>query len=198
VPVTSDPTLWAEAVDLGNRVVWFHTFGAVGVGPSGDESGFGEFVRAIGVKVVEEIPDIANHLPEEMNFNYDSETLLVGAGRIRPVGRRIWEYDVGGMRVLKHWFNYRCANQRHRRRSSVLDDEVLQRWTPDLTDELLEILAVLQGCVALEDRQASLLNRICSRPTLSVTDFEVAGVLPPVSPNRLRVVLGDDVAPTLF
>ncbi len=33
VPITTDPELWSEAVKLGERVIWLHTYGASFTGP---------------------------------------------------------------------------------------------------------------------------------------------------------------------
>ncbi|GIF48194.1 hypothetical protein Afe04nite_27330 [Asanoa ferruginea] len=82
------------------------------------------------------------------------------------------------MRVLRHWFNYRNADQRYRRRSSPLDDDNAPSWAPNLTDELLEIITVLHQPVALEPRQDDLLDRICRGPLISTTTLAAAGVLP--------------------
>src|SRR5665647_2254322 len=34
VPLTTDPDLWAEAVTLGEQVVWLHTYGETFIGPA--------------------------------------------------------------------------------------------------------------------------------------------------------------------
>ena len=35
VPVTRDPDLWAQAVRIGEQVIWLHTYGAACTGPGG-------------------------------------------------------------------------------------------------------------------------------------------------------------------
>ncbi|MFG1765742.1 type ISP restriction/modification enzyme [Micromonospora parva] len=186
VPLTADANSWAEAVSIGREVLWLHTFGQISLGEC--PISFRDFVDEAAPRVQTAIPDEPGALPDSISWESDSEMLLVGSGRIAPVHRRVWEYDVGGMRVLRHWFNYRCAHQRHRRRSSPLDDEGLNRWSSDLTDELLEILAVLGGCVAAEPRQLELLDRICTGRLISVAALAAGGVLPVQGAAKLTTV----------
>ncbi|MFD6682941.1 type ISP restriction/modification enzyme [Micromonospora parva] len=186
VPLTADANSWAEAVSIGREVLWLHTFGQISLGEC--PISFRDFVDEAAPRVKTAIPDEPGALPDSISWRADSETLLVGNGRIAPVHRRVWEYDVGGMRVLRHWFNYRCAHQRHRHRSSPLDDEGLNRWSSDLTDELLEILAVLGGCVAAEPRQLELLDRICTGRLISVAALAAGGVLPVQGAAKLTTV----------
>ncbi|MFG2054185.1 type ISP restriction/modification enzyme [Micromonospora sp. NPDC048930] len=183
VPLTADADHWATAVSIGREVLWLHTFGQVDAG----EQRFRDFLDRTGPKVLATIPDEPDALPDDIGWDEESRTLLVGTGRIGPVDRRVWEYNVGGMKVIRHWFNYRCANQRHRRRSSPLDDVEPLQWSSDFTDELLEILAVLGGCVALEPRQSALLDRICTGPLVSVEELTASGVLPVRGPAKLTV-----------
>src|SRR5262249_24569524 len=147
VPLTSEPALWRQAVSLGKEILWLHTFGQIAVGSKKDRPRFADFVDDFGPKVIVEIADGPNALPEGIAYDLDNQTLVVGHGRIYPVSQRVWDYDVGGMRVIRHWFNYRSAQQQYCRRSSLLDDETIHGWSSDLTDELLEILAVLERCI---------------------------------------------------
>ncbi|WP_441156781.1 type ISP restriction/modification enzyme [Micromonospora sp. H33] len=187
VPLTSDRALWREVVAIGHEILWLHTFGASVFGRPQGVRTFADFVETTGPRVLSAVPDDAGEIPDLMSYDPDNQILAVGSGRIAPVKQRVWDYDVGGMRVVKHWFNYRSASQRYRRRSSPLDDIATDRWTPALTDELLEILAVLNGCVALEDRQNRLLNRVCSGPLVSTDTLVEAGVLPVVGATKLGV-----------
>lgn len=100
----------------------------------------------------------------------------------------VWNYNVGGMAVIRHWFNYRSAGQRYRRRSS----------SPDFTDELLEMLTVLDRLVALAPQQADLLQRICRGSLISTSALTAAAVLPvPRHAHRLPSGTGTP-PPTLF
>jgi Type ISP C-terminal specificity domain/N-6 DNA Methylase len=193
VPLAADPELWIEAVELGHEILWLHTFGQFVARGRKPPRRFADFVEQSGPKVLSDVTSRKDSLPEQIGYDAECLTLTVGEGRIRPVCRRVWEYEVGGMRVVRHWFNYRSAHQRHRRRSSPLDDESINGWSHSLTDELIEILAVLDRCVALEPLQASLLERICAAPIVTVRSLESLGILPPQ--GFVKLPTNDEQAP---
>jgi hypothetical protein len=121
----------------------------------------------------------------------ETETLIIGedtlfslAGRVHPVRKEVWEYTVGGKQIVRKWFSYRHPDPPHRKRTSPLDDINPHRWTAEFDDELLELLDVLDGCVALEPDQADLLERICTGPIITLDDLEREGVLPAPSSYR--------------
>ena len=186
VPLTADRRLWREAVAIGHEILWLHTFGRSTADRQTPRPAFRDFVDAHGPKLVTEIPDNPGQLPAAISHDPESRTLLVGDGRIHPVSQAVWSYDVGGMRIIRHWFNYRSADQRYRRRSSPLDDETIGSWSPDVTDELLEIVTVLDRLVVLEPYLSDLLDRICSGPQISTSTLADAAVLP-VSPRAHKL-----------
>ena len=65
------------------------------------------------------------------------------------------------------------------RKSSPLDDIRPQRWTAAFTNELLDLLWVLEATVALQPEQARLLDAAAAGDCLTADD------LPPV-PEELR------------
>ncbi|GIF49195.1 hypothetical protein Afe04nite_37340 [Asanoa ferruginea] len=194
VPLTADAGLWREAVALGNDILWLQTFGESRTDPETARPPFRSFVDAHTPKVVAEIPDAEGNLPMDISYDLASRTLVVGTGRIHPVSPEVWDYDVGGMRIVRHWFNYRSADQRYRRRSSVLDDDTSQSWSAELTNELLEIITVLEQLVALESRQSVILNRVCAGPLISFAALTEAAVLP-VSPRAHKLTATVDKQP---
>jgi hypothetical protein len=170
IPITVVPALWTEAVDVGRQVLWLHTFGerhhdAV----AGRPKGYRALAKPITGMPSREARDISYHPP--------SQTLHIGTGSICPVTPEVWDCDVGGMRVIRHWLNYRTAE--HHGRSSELDRIGLQRWTVALTDELLALISVLTGCVALWSQQNDLLHRICQHQTVSASELRDNEILPP-------------------
>lgn len=197
MPLTRDPEMWAEALTLGQQILWLHTFGQATADGATSRHRFSQLVETFGPKVIADVTSRPDALPDSIAYDAESQTLLVGDGRIRPVNQRVWDYDVGGMRIVRHWFNYRSASQQHRRRSSPLDDEMIHGWSLDLTDELLEILTVLDRCVTLEPQQEDLLERIYTGPLVSVADLMAARVLPASGAAKLST-LDDRVAPRLF
>lgn len=105
-------------------------------------------------------------IPGVISYSPTLLTLHIGSGQIRPVPERVWTYEVSGMRVIKRWFDYRKKKPRIRR-SSPLNDIYPVTWDANLTGELLDLLNVLGGCVALEPLQASILDRVCSVRSLA-------------------------------
>lgn len=184
IPLTADPQLWAEAVALGRQVVWLHTYGEAFSDPaSGRPKGnvrypSGDPRRPLNTRAVAASPP-----PDTISHDAATETLQVGTGSFAPVPTAVWEYDVGGMQVVKKWFSYRKANPGGRR-SSPLDAIHVDRWPHEWTVELNDLLTVLRRLVDLEPAQKNLLDRIVAGPQITAEDLTSAGVFP--VPGRAR------------
>lgn len=190
VPMTSDPKLWREAVEIGREVIWLHTY-------------FEFFEEAVPraaqdahlarrPAVLTPIPGSAEEMPDTVEHAGDDRLLKVGLGRIGPVSEAAWDYEVSGMRVIKHWFDYRKRTPAGRRGGSDLDTIVADRWTLAMTEELRSLVAVIEGCVALESRQADLLQRVLAGRLIMIGDLTAASVLPPPAAARRLTIAGDD------
>ncbi len=102
IPITTEANLWTAAVDIGREVLWLHTFGERHFDPAAG--------RPRGHRALAERFSIRNLLPinalpacaDDIRHDATSQTLHVGTGTIYPVTSRVWEYDVGGMRVVRH------------------------------------------------------------------------------------------------
>ncbi|MEV4142494.1 type ISP restriction/modification enzyme [Amycolatopsis sp. NPDC049691] len=177
VPLTRRPELWMEAVRIGREIVWLHTYGQRFVDASAGRRPGSPKMRAARPVVRVGIPDTEDGMPERIGYDETTRTLHVGDGRVSPVSPSVWNYRVAGMLVVKHWFGYRKKSPSGNRKSP-LDDLVATTWTPTMTTELLELLNVLELCVAVEPRQAALLDDIMAGPLLTVDDLTAASVLP--------------------
>lgn len=178
LPLTASPLLWAEAVALGRKIIWLHTYGERFADQAcGRPKGPPRLREGRRPRVVKTIPDRTEQMPEKISYDPATETLHVGAGEIRPVPQSVWEYEVSGMRVVRRWFDYRKQKPR-RKRTSPLDDVNATEWSHLCTTELLELLSVLCFCVELEPQQATLLDRVCASPMITVADLKRAEVLP--------------------
>ncbi len=178
VPLTTDPALWAEAVELGREVVWASTYGEAFADPergrphgtirypSGDER------RPLNQTAVPQSP-----LPTAIRHGTETQTLYVGEGTFAPVPEAVWGYDVGGMQVVKKWFSYRKARPGGKV-SSPLDKIHVERWPHEWTTELNDLLTVLRRLVELEPRQRDLLERVTGSEQLTVGQLTKQGVLP--------------------
>jgi hypothetical protein len=182
VPMTGDPERWQEVVELGQRVLRLQTFGEVvmGKGPAQDDVRYpiGDERRVLARAPIAQ-------MPAGMQHDAEQEVLRIGTGEFGPVPLEVFEYVVGGRNVLKSWFDYRKAEPGGRR-STPLDDVHVDRWDPDWTTELVELLSVLRQLVDLEDEQADALSRLLDGPLLSASDLAAGGARWPQS-NADRV-----------
>lgn len=177
IPLTDSTDLWQRAVDIGCEVLWLHTYGERYIDA---DAGRPRRTPRLGFnppKVQVTIPDTEEGMPDKIDYDSQNETLMVGDGRISPVSAEVWDYEVSGLKIVKHWFGYRKKNPSGKRESE-LDHIAATSWTPAMTTELLDLLNVLGRCVALEPRQAELLDEIMAAPRITVADLRNAGVLP--------------------
>jgi len=133
-------------------------------------------------------------LPDTMDYDPATRRLNIGKDYVENVTPEMWTYEVSGKQVLWHWFSYRRRDRSRpiigdRRPPSPLDQIQPDHWLPEYTSDLLDLLNVLGRLIALEPKQADLLERICDGPLLSADDLQQAGALThgedqPVKPKR--------------
>ena len=203
IPLTADPALWTQAVDLGQQVIWLHTFGERCANKAaGRPAGPPRPPQADLAKIPKggSIPTDPENMPDEMKYDAGSRTLHVGKGRIENVPPAVWEYEVSGKRVLTQWFSYRKKTRTKpqmgdKRPPSKLSEIQPDGWLAEYTTELLNVIHVLGLLVQLEPQQKTLLNAICDGPLISRADLEAAGALecPPKWKKAMRAA-----AATLF
>jgi hypothetical protein len=176
VPLTADPNLFAEVAAHGEYLLWLHTYG--------------ERLASHGRPDTVPISDSItwgrepSRIPEnsrDFSFDSDKSELHVADGVITGVGTKVWAFEVSGMQIVKKWLGYRTAKGAGRAASSSspLDHIRPTEWLPEWSEELLELLTVLDKTLDLLPRGIELLDRICDGPLIAATD------LPPV-PDDLR------------
>ena len=183
VPVTADAKLFAEAVALGNEVIWLHCYGERFFDPAANRpkqaprlpKEIAPYIPADGT-----IPSAPEPLPDTMEYDAASKRLSVGKGYIENVTQEMWAYEVSGKQVLWQWFSYRRRDRSRpiigdRRPPSPLDSIQPDHWLPEYTTDLLDLLHVLGRLIALEPAQADLLDRICAGPLRSAEELREAG-----------------------
>ncbi|UUN31027.1 type ISP restriction/modification enzyme [Streptomyces sp. FIT100] len=141
VPFPADAGVWADGVELGRRITGIQLRGARG----------GERPRLPGGRR----PYVRSALPARpLDIAYDSgeEALLIGEGRIAPVPAEAWDFQVGGVRVVEHWFERRAAEAE----PGTLEALRPGTWPQEWTSELLELITVLALLGQLEARRAEL------------------------------------------
>ncbi len=186
VPLTASATLYAEAVELGSRVIWLHTYGEKYQDPqAGRPHGPPQVPDpAKRPTLAKSIPPTADRHPNDLQHHPNASTLeLVDtkgrtSGTIANVTLAVRAYEIGPMNVLDSWFKYRQKHPKVKR-SSELNDTTPQGWPTHYTQDLLELLNVLTLLTDLEPAQAKLLQVIDDGPKITDSDLREAGVLPP-------------------
>jgi hypothetical protein len=176
VPLTADPELFREAVEIGSEVIWLHTYGerfddaAAGrpKAPPRLAKGVAPTIPAEGA-----IPGAPEPLPDTMTYEPAKQRLHVGTGFIDKVTPQIWAYEVSGKQVVKQWFSYRRRDRTRpmigdRRPPSPLDAIQPESWLSEYTTDLINLLNVLGRLVALEPKQADILQSILDHPLIKV------------------------------
>ncbi|MFE7773730.1 type ISP restriction/modification enzyme [Streptomyces sp. NPDC057445] len=192
LPLTRDPVLWSEAVRVGREFLWAATYGDAGAPPAGQESGRESVAFPAGdPRQVRYETGIGSTVPDTLAYDAETGTLRVGPGTFTGVPPEVWNYEVGGMNVVKKWFGYRKASPTSRK-TSPLDDIHVTSWPSEWTEELIDLLSVLRRLVDLAPTQQALTTKIVGSPVVTITDLTSAGVLPPqpgATRARRRVVL---------
>jgi hypothetical protein len=174
IPMTARPKLFAKAVELGRRVIWLHTFGERFADPDADRPpGPPRLPKERAPRIPRDgaIPDDADGMPDDIDYDAARQRLMVGSGFIDNVPAAAWQYEVSGKRVLTQWFSYRKRDRERpiigdRRPPSRLGDIQPDHWLAEYTTELLNVLHVLALLVEMEPVQAKLLEKICAGPLL--------------------------------
>ena len=185
VPLTADAKLFAEAVALGSEVIWLHTYGERFVDPAaGRPKGPPRLPKetAPSIPAKGAIPGAPEPLPDTMDYDPAARRLKIGKGFVENVTPQMWTYEVSGKQVLWHWFSYRRRDRTRpiigdRRSPSPLDKIQPDHWLPEYTTDLLDLLNVLGRLIALEPKQADLLERICAGKLRKVDELREAGAL---------------------
>jgi hypothetical protein len=155
VPITSDAALFLEVRDIGAKLLWLHTYGERYV-PKGRPRGQ---VPKGHARCTKPVPGDKGGYPETYEYIAATKTLRVGAGAVAPVAPEVYNFEVSGLMVVQHWLTSRMRVPKGKK-SSPLDDIRPERWTRDFTNELLELLWILEATIAEYPRQAKLLTRV--------------------------------------
>ena len=152
LPITKDAELFQRVAEHGGRLMYLHTYGERFGGPDDDGSVPQGAARATKSVSLEQYP---------ADFSYDAtmRVLRVGDGEFSPVSPDVWDYSVSGLQVVRSWLGRRKLN-RSGRKSSPLDEIRPEYW--EFTEELLELLWVLEATLALQPEGAALLHEVCS------------------------------------
>ncbi len=155
LPLTRDTALFERIRAAGANLLWLHTYGERFV-PEGKPRGQ---VPPGAARCTVAVPGDTEGYPETFAYNDETVTLHVGAGEFAPVTPELFAFEVSGLKVVQSWLKYRMKKGAGKK-SSPLDDIRPTRWTSQFTTELLELLWVLEGTLAVYPEQAQLLEEV--------------------------------------
>ncbi len=172
VPITKDRALFEEVGSVGRRLLCLHTYGERFAPPdSGALSG--------AARCIEPVPGSEAGYPESYSYNEETRTLRVGSGTFAPVSPDVYEFDVSGLKVVQSWLGYRMREGAGKR-SSPLDKIRPERWTAQLTTDLLDLLHILEETVDAQPEQGRLLDEVLAGECFGALE------LPP-APEEMRL-----------
>lgn len=192
VPLTKDASLFKEASESGRALIWLHTY-AERMTDKEHRKGAVPKGAARYIKAVSEDED---KYPNEYSYNETTKTIHVGDGEFGPVDKRVWEFEVSGLRVAQSWLGYRMR-ERKGKKSSPLDDIRPKRWTREFSNELLKLLWILEQTVAGYPEQERLLEAVLAAEMFRADELpdvpDEAREAPKV--ERVRAVIGKKHTP---
>ncbi len=153
LPITKDASLFNAAANLGERLIWLHSYGERCV-PPGKKAGKLPPGRA---RIEVGVPQSEADYPEDFAYDAIKQELRVGKGLFSGVRPELWAFSISGLDVIKSWLGYRMRN-RSGKSSSPLDAIRPSAWQFD--DELLDLLWTLDHTVDLLPEIDALLGQI--------------------------------------
>ncbi len=192
LPFTRDATLWRQAVEHGEYMIWLHTYAQRFRDADQNRTDRVPIVDGLGWdQAVKTIP----HDLGDVAYDASGKRLHIGDGVVVGVEPEVWEYAVSGMQVVRKWLGYRTAKGTGRAASSKneLDRIRPEKWADDWNDELLDLLRILTLTVRKEPEAAMLVDQICDGDLIPESE------LPKPSDEQRKVPKTQRaVAPSLF
>ena len=185
LPITKDAGLFGRVADHGARLLYLHTYGEQYGGPHDDGSvpqGVALCTKAVSL----------DEYPADFSYDEAAQVLRVGDGEFAPVAPEVWTYSVSGLQVVKSWLDYR-KRKRAGRRSSPLDDIRPARW--DFTEDLLELLWVLEETIRRQPDGAALLQEVCASALFAAHELPTPTDAERQPPLRARKKIGQPALP---
>ncbi|MGW1373807.1 type ISP restriction/modification enzyme [Streptomyces sp. NPDC002446] len=177
LPITRDPQLWDKAVRLGSQLLWASTYGQRYIAPDDGRPAEDVLYPQGDPRRIRYDQAVGRAVPDEIKYAEITQTLHLGPGQFSPVPADVWNYDVGGMQIVKKWFGYRKAKP-NSRKTSPLDDLHVATWPSEWSRELMELLSVIRRLTELAPAQKDLLDQVLAGPVITASDLGAVGILP--------------------
>ncbi|MDX3236769.1 DNA methyltransferase [Streptomyces sp. ME03-5709C] len=172
VPLTADPELWDQGVELGRRMLWLHTRGARFADPARDRpAGHPRLPGGRRPYVRSALPSVPRQAP---SYDPRGEVLVLEGGRVAPVPEAVWEFHAAGTPVLRSWWERRIPDET----AGGLDAIRPAAWPRARTTELLELTTVLALLAELRPARRALAARLGAGPRIDAADLRAAHILP--------------------
>jgi hypothetical protein len=169
IPITKDGNLFKRLALLGCQIIWLQTYGDRWIlkSPNPLKSLKGS------AKVKVPIPESASSYPKNYSFDPTAGMIQVGEGIIEKVKPEVYGYSLSGFKPVESWLRYRMKERGGRAgregSRSVLDLIRPERWT--FSQELLELLWVVEGCVNLWPQLEDLLGEVIAGEVFPESDL---------------------------
>jgi len=169
IPISGSADTFLRGGRLGAKVVWLQTYGERWLGRDSIDT----FALNGKAQVKTPIPDTSASYPETYSYDTESKTLTVGSGVLTGIAPAVYGYSQSGFKVVESWLRYRMAERggRASRKStrSVLDEIRPSCWC--FTDELLNLLWVIEGCIDLWPELGAFLEAVTSSVVMPATEL---------------------------
>lgn len=172
VPLTVDVELWDKAVEIGQFIIWLHTFGDRGHAPNNAQNLF-DVESTLPLPTYDTAVGVG--MPDDVTYDEKTQTIHLGKGTWSNVSPAVWSYTVGGNSTIKSWVGYRRKKPKGRK-SSPLDDIITTSWPTQWSRQFHELLVTLTHLVQLEDEQKELLEQIIAGEQLTKDELSFLGV----------------------
>ena len=163
VPITTDARLFRRVRSVGRKLLKLHTYHRRFFDQDDPPA-----VPPGAARCTKGVPLEEDGYPEAFSHDAAARTLRVGDGEFAPVAVDVYEFEVSGLKAVQSWLRYRMKRGAGRQ-SSPLNEIRPLRWPPAFTSELLELLWVVEGTLAIYPEQARLLARVVAGPCLPAT-----------------------------
>ncbi len=179
LPITKDAELFSRVAAHGARLLYLHTYGERFGSPGEDGS-----VPQGRARCTKAVP--ADRYPANHSHDAEKRVLQVGEGEFTPVAREVYEYSVSGLQVVKSWLDYRRLGGAGLK-SSPLDDIRPEHW--EFTEQLLELLWVLEATIAMQPEGVGLLDEVCRSELFSDIELPTPADDERRPPRNVRVAV---------
>jgi hypothetical protein len=144
LPLTRDASLFRRGAELGELLLRLHTYREV-------RAGAARVIRQVGAAY-----------PRAYRYDASHEVIALGDGAVGPVSAEAWAFGVSGYRVAGNWLRRRLPHSG----KSPLDAIGPTAWSVELTDELLELLWLLEATLERHAELDALLDEAVSGSNL--------------------------------